>query len=108
MLEAQLCVAYMRAATVVLQELNDRDRFLQVLLEKYQQASAAAQAGAEQQQQPQQPGALAAAAAATAGGSSKPAQGAGLPVNAVSSGPPLLLEEAVAVIIRNERGRQVG
>lgn len=89
-----------------LQELNDRDRFLQVLLEKYQQASAAAQAGAEQQQ-PQQPGALAAAAAATAGGSSKPAQGAGLPVNAVSSGPPLLLEEAVAVIIRNERGRQV-
>lgn len=89
----------------VLQELNDRDRFLQVLLEKYQQASAAAQAGAEQQQQ--QPGALLAAAAATAGGSSKPTQGAGLPVNAVSSGPPLLLEEAVAVIIRNERGRQV-
>jgi hypothetical protein len=29
-------------------------------------------------------------------------------VNAVSSGAPLLLEEAVAVIIRNERGRQVG
>jgi hypothetical protein len=76
-----------------------------VLLEKYQQASAAAQAGAEQLQQP---GALAAAAAATAGGSSKPAQGTGLPVNAVRSGPPLLLEEAVAVIIRNERGRQVG
>jgi hypothetical protein len=83
------------------QELNDRDRFLQVLLEKYQQASAA-QAGAEQQQQP---GVL--AAAATAGCGSKAAQAAGLPANAVNSGPPLLLDEAVAVIIRNERGRQV-
>lgn len=83
------------------QELNDRDRFLQVLLEKYQQASAA-QAGAEQQLQPLGP-----AAGATAGGGSKAAQAAGLPVNAVNSGPPLLLDEAVAVIIRNERGRQV-
>lgn len=96
-----------RRTSHCLQELNDRDRFLQVLLEKYQQASAAAAAGAEQQQQ-QQPGALmAAAAAATAGGVSKAAQATGLPVNAVSSGPPLLLDEAVAVIIRNERGRQV-
>lgn len=94
------------------QELNDRDRFLQVLLEKYQQASAAAkQAGAEQQQpqQSQQPGALlAAAAAAAGGGGSRAPHGSSLPVNAVSSGPPLLLDEAVAVIIRNERGRQVG
>lgn len=96
------------------QELNDRNRFLQVLLKKYQQASAAAkQAGAEQQQQQpqsqQQPGALlAAAAAAAGGGGSRVPDGSSLPVNAVSSGPPLLLDEAVAVIIRNERGQQVG
>lgn len=86
------------------QELNDRDRFLQVLLEKYQQASVVQ--GAADQQQQQQPGAMQAAAAGAAGGS-KLAAGSGLPVNAVNSGPPLLLEEAVAVIIRNERGRQV-
>lgn len=95
---------------VALQELNDRDRFLQVLLEKYQQAGAAAkQAGAEQQQpQSQQPGALLVAAEAAAGGSSRAPHGLSLPVNAVSSGPPLLLDEAVAVIIKNQRGRQVG
>lgn len=86
------------------QELNDRDRFLQVLLEKYQQASVVQ--GAADQQQQQQSGAMQAAAAGAAGGS-KLAPGSGLPVNAVNSGPPLLLEEAVAVIIRNERGRQV-
>ncbi|WIA42292.1 hypothetical protein OEZ86_008306 [Tetradesmus obliquus] len=68
-------------------ELNDRDKFLQVLLEKYQQAN--------------QQGAADAGAVVT-GNSSKQGNSA----NAVSSGPPLLPEEAVAVIIRNERGRQ--
>jgi hypothetical protein len=78
------------AAAAGLQELNDRDKFLQVLLEKYQQAN--------QQTAP-------ADAVAVIGGSSSSKQGGN--ANAVSSGPPLLPEEAIAVIIRNERGRQV-
>eukprot|EP00879_Flechtneria_rotunda_P018094 GHRR01018972.1.p1 GENE.GHRR01018972.1~~GHRR01018972.1.p1 ORF type:complete len:205 (+),score=75.06 GHRR01018972.1:101-715(+) len=69
-------------------ELNDREKFLQVLLEKYQQAN--------------QP--LGGEASSTTSSSAKKEAG----MNAVSSGPPLSLEEAVAVIIRNERGRQVG
>lgn len=87
-----------------------------MLLEKYQQASTAAaaatQAGSDPQTQ-QQPGMMAAAAAAAAGGdgsngsSGKQGMVGGMPMNAVRSGPPLLLDEAVAVIIRNERGRQV-
>lgn len=68
-------------------ELNDRDKFLQVLLEKYQQAN--------------QQGAADAGAVVTSNSSKQ-----GNSANAVSSGPPLLPEEAVAVIIRNERGRQ--
>lgn len=72
----------------MLQELNDRDKFLQVLLEKYQQAN--------------QPPADAAGSSSTGSGSSKQAGG-----NAVTSGPPLLPDEALAVILRNERGRQV-
>lgn len=91
-----------------LQELNDRDRFLQVLLEKYQQASeaqAGAAAAASDQQQQQAGAPL--QAAGTGGGSGSSKQVHGLPVNAVSSGAPLLLDEAVAVVIRNERGRQV-
>eukprot|EP00878_Enallax_costatus_P017399 GHUV01018273.1.p1 GENE.GHUV01018273.1~~GHUV01018273.1.p1 ORF type:complete len:830 (+),score=314.81 GHUV01018273.1:156-2492(+) len=66
-------------------ELNDRDKFLQVLLEKYQQADQSAEG-----------------ASSSNGGDSNSAAA----VNAVSSGPPLLQEEAVAIILRNERGRQ--
>jgi hypothetical protein len=88
---ALLCVpaAAAAAAAAGLQELNDRDKFLQVLLEKYQQAN-------------QQPAAADAVAVISSSGSKQ-----GSSANAVSSGPPLLPEEAVAVIIRNERGRQV-
>jgi hypothetical protein len=74
-----------------LQELNDRDTFLQVLLEKYQQAN---QQGATD-------------GSNGGNGSSNNSSKQGSSGNAVSSGPPLLPEEAVAVIIRNERGRQV-
>jgi hypothetical protein len=88
---ASLCVpaAATAAAAAGLQELNDRDKFLQVLLEKYQQAN-------------QQPAAADAVAVISSSGSKQSSS-----ANAVSSGPPLLPEEAVAVIIRNERGRQV-
>eukprot|EP00882_Tetradesmus_deserticola_P019343 GHRQ01020813.1.p1 GENE.GHRQ01020813.1~~GHRQ01020813.1.p1 ORF type:complete len:155 (+),score=47.73 GHRQ01020813.1:350-814(+) len=75
--------------TAGLQELNDRAKFLQVLLEKYQQAN--------------QEGTADAVAEISTSSSSKQ----GSVANAVSGGPPLLPEEAVAVIIRNERGRQV-
>lgn len=75
----------------VLQELNDRDKFLHVLLEKYQQAD--------------QTGTAAEGNSSGNTGSDSNAAAAG---NAVSGGPPLLPEEAVAVILRNERGRQVG
>lgn len=86
-----------------MQELNDRDRFLQVLLEKYQQVGAAQAGAAAAADQQQQPTALQAAAAA--GGHA--GHSTGLPENAVRSGAPLQLDEAVAVILRNERGRQV-
>ncbi|KAF6264066.1 hypothetical protein COO60DRAFT_270081 [Scenedesmus sp. NREL 46B-D3] len=72
-------------------ELNDRDKFLQVLLEKYQQAN-----------QQEAADAAAGIGSRSSGSSSKQGSSAG----AVGGGPPLLPEEAVAVIIRNERGRR--
>eukprot|EP00775_Hariotina_reticulata_P000779 gene779-1092_t len=72
-------------------ELNDRERFLQVLLEKYQQAA----------QQPPEGSGMAPGSTSGKQPTADSKQG-----NCLNAGAPLMVDEAVAVIIRNERGRQ--
>ncbi len=78
----------------MLQELDDREKFLEALLEKYEQQQSAAQ---QQQLRQQQQG---------AGGATPAAGAAPAPSQLLGGRPPLAPEEARAVLLCNERGRQ--